>query len=226
VPMAQAQAATAGPFNQCPISSAGTQWGAKQAVAPVLLRLVCLHRGKLRHQSCRGDGGRRISRARVAGHAKPAAAAAEIGLPPLATGAWFGEKIRAAEGVRQRADPDVGQRMITHVPDSRPEWIGRMARQHLADGVTLSERPAPAADAGLDRRRDSPARPRRSRSCPVLLAQRFDLGGRRATARGSDQRGAVLQRPAVILHVAISTLGSLASSAQIDHRADTLDVAR
>src|SRR5215472_9001663 len=134
-----------------------------------------------------------------------AAAAAEIELAPRAARARLLHPCAAAEGVEgRRVRPDVGERVLAHIPEFKAgDRFGGVAGQYLARRRHIERAPTPAADArlwiagivvghhGVDDDAAVVARTQflhRRRGMLDLLAARH-------------QRGAVLERTAVVLHV-------------------------
>src|ERR1051325_10008462 len=91
----------------------------------------------------------RVGRCGVAGEREGlAAAAAEILLTARAACARLLPPAGAAEGVeRRRVGPDVGERMVLHVPEFQTRnRLRRMTWQHLAGRRDVERAPAPDAD--------------------------------------------------------------------------------
>src|SRR5262249_136216 len=80
-----------------------------------------------------------------------AAAAAEIHPATRPASAWLLHPRAAAKGIEgRRVRPDVGERMLAHVPESKAgDRLGGMTRQHLPGRRHVQRTPAPTADARL-----------------------------------------------------------------------------
>ena len=80
-----------------------------------------------------------------------ATAAAEIQLATRAASAWLLHPCGAAKGVEGRGvRPDVGERMLAHVPECKAgDRLGGVTRQHLPGRRHIKRAAAPTADARL-----------------------------------------------------------------------------
>ena len=171
----------------------------------------------------------RVGRGRVAGEREGlAAAAAEIQLAARAARARLLHPGGAAEGIEgRRVRPDVGERMLAHVPEFEPGNRFRgVAGQHLAGGRDVERAPAPAADARLRIARVIVRHHRVDDDAAVMARAQILHRRRRALdlLAGRHQRGAVLERPAVILHVRDLDAACAERQCEIDHLADAVDV--
>src|SRR5947209_1445613 len=98
----------------------------------------------------------RISRVRIAGDGEGlAAAAAEVLIALGARAARLLHPVEAAECHEGgRVVPDIGERMLAHVPEIEPRnALGRVAWQHLTGRRNVERTPSPAADASLRKAR-------------------------------------------------------------------------
>ena len=125
--------------------------------------------------------------------------------------------------------PDVGERMLAHVPEFEPgNGFGGVARQHLAGRRHVERAPPPAADARLGKARVIIRHHRVDDDAAVMpLAQRPRPAPRRARpARGSASARRDCSAPSRNIAHARSRRGSRpSSSASIHHVPDALDVA-
>ena len=98
----------------------------------------------------------RIRCARIAhNHERLAAASAKILIAPCARFARLLHPICAAESQEsRRAVPDVGERMLTHIPElkTRNDFGGVARKDYRPAGVTLSERRPQPPTQGLGKR--------------------------------------------------------------------------
>src|SRR5208282_3412323 len=157
-----------------------------------------------------------------------AAAAAPVDLAPLAGAAGLAHPFGAAEGAEGRAvAPDLAERMLPHVPEFEPrDRLRRVAGQRLAGRRDVDREPAPAARAGFwiagviighDHVDDEPA----FEFQPRLLDQR-DRRLRLLARR--HQRGAVRERPAIVLRVGDFEPARAELERKIDEGTDLMQV--
>ena len=117
--------------------------------------------------------------------------------------------------------------MLAHVPEFKAgNRLGRVAGQHLARRRHVERAPAPAADAGLGIAGIVVRHHRVDDDAPVVARAQV-LHRRRGTLdllAARHQCGAVLDRPAVVLHVRDLDPARAEREREIDHVADPVDV--
>src|SRR5262245_15008222 len=157
-----------------------------------------------------------------------AAAAAEVDLATIAASTWLGHPRRSSEALEDRCTgPDLRKRGVAHVGKFQSSNLaGALAGEHRAVGSDRQEYPPPAVEAGLGEllkviRQDMqdlgtlaepPARPFHN-VCRIL-----DLLAAR------QQRTAIAERPARILHVGQFQPIDVPGNCQIHNLFDLLEV--